>query len=134
MPRSIRGRSSMENEHGTEYQGCGYQGYEFGARYLDSLCQGGWLQDMDSEYDSRDGDYKPCPQCRQTEAMDYYRQQLQVSYRPGRSGLYDAWHLVMDIRRNRGLPTIALRQYRRHVEIANAQDRKANQAAKKGAA
>jgi len=105
--------------------GCGYQGYEFGARYMDSQCFGGWLQDMDSEYDSRDSDYKPCPQCRQLEAMDYYRDQLRVEYRPHRSNVADAWHLVMDIRRNRGLRSISLRRYRRHVEIANAQDRMA---------
>lgn len=104
--------------------GCGYQGYEFGAGYLDSQCFGGWLQDMDSDYDSRESDYKPCPQCRQVEAMDYYRDQLRITIRR-RSSVKDAWHLVMNIRRNRGLPSISLRQYRRHVELANAQDRRA---------
>ena len=105
------------------YAGCGYQGYEFGARYLDSLCQGGWLQDMDSEFDSRECNYQPCPACRQIETMDHYREDFRMEA-VARKTAWRAWHLVMDIRRNRGLPSITLRQYRRHVEIANAQDRR----------
>src|SRR5512139_2458395 len=104
-------------------QGCGYQGYEFGGGYLDSQCFGGWLQDMDSDFDSREMDYRPCPQCRQTEAMDYYRQQFRCSGTK-RSTVKDAWHLVMDIRRNRGRPSISLRKYRRLVEISQAQERR----------
>jgi hypothetical protein len=49
---------------------CPYQGYEFGANYLDSVCIGGKLWDADSGhgtdegwmYDS--GGEKPCPLCR----------------------------------------------------------------------
>lgn len=33
---------------------------------------------------------------------------------------YLAWHLVMDIRRNRGLSSVSYRQYRRHVEVRHA--------------
>lgn len=109
-------------------QGCGYQGYEFGAGYLDSLCQGGWLQDMDSEHDSREVDYKPCPQCCQIQAMDYYHEQMRTEWRPKKSPVWAAWHLVMDIRRNRGLPSMSLRQWRRLVEIKNAQARRARRA------
>lgn len=32
---------------------CGYQGYEFGAHYLDSICSDGYLWDADSG----DGNY-----------------------------------------------------------------------------
>ena len=49
--------------------GCDYQGYEFGANYLDSVCINGYLWDADSGemgpdgwlYDS--GGEIPCPQC-----------------------------------------------------------------------
>lgn len=47
--------------------GCDYQGYDFGAHYLDSICVDGWLWDADS-CDEPGGDLTsggeiPCPQC-----------------------------------------------------------------------
>jgi hypothetical protein len=56
--------------------GCGYQGYEFGARYLDSVCVDGQLWDADDCSDAGDLyeplDYKPCPGCQPLAAMDEY--------------------------------------------------------------
>jgi hypothetical protein len=45
--------------------GCGYKGFEFGARYLDSICLDGWLWDADSG-DSNGmtvGGEFACPKC-----------------------------------------------------------------------
>lgn len=53
--------------------GCGYQGREFGAQYLDSECFGGRLYDMDNC--DNDGnifepaEYIPCPNCNHAEAL-----------------------------------------------------------------
>ncbi len=53
--------------------GCGYEGYEFGATYLDSQCFGGRLYDMDNcdgegnLYEP--GAYIPCPQCNHEQAL-----------------------------------------------------------------
>lgn len=54
---------------------CGYQGYEFGAHYLDSVCIDGKLWDADSgcgDCLDNGGDI-PCPQCCRPEWMEYYR-------------------------------------------------------------
>ena len=62
-------------------KGCGYQGFEFGARHLpDSLCCGGRL----FEIDECDGEGKadlrsdeiPCPGCREDEAIGYWVEQF----------------------------------------------------------
>jgi len=48
---------------------CQYQGYEFGANYLDSVCIDGFLWDADSGYGTEEGwNYThggdiPCPLC-----------------------------------------------------------------------
>lgn len=89
---------------------CEYQGYEFGAgRYPDSVCIDGQLYDADNCDDSGNL-YEPtcfhiCPMCSPIAAMD--------SYADGNIGdpeakwpRYYAWHLVMDIRRNRDTKTI----------------------------
>ena len=52
--------------------GCDYQGYEFGAHYLDSVCVNGYLWDADSgnapgELDV--GGDIPCPQCNHDEFL-----------------------------------------------------------------
>ena len=51
---------------------CGYQGYEFGAGYLDSICCDGYLWDADSD----DGEGRlthggewPCPACNTEEML-----------------------------------------------------------------
>jgi ribosome modulation factor len=49
--------------------GCGYQGYEFGAHYLDSVCIDGYLWDADSGEAGEEGwlysigGDTPCPHC-----------------------------------------------------------------------
>ncbi len=55
----------MDNDN--ETSSCGYQGYEFGGGYLDSLCCDGFLWDADSCDEpggmlTSGGDI-PCPQC-----------------------------------------------------------------------
>ena len=51
----------------TETTSCGYQGYEFGAGYLDSLCCDGFLWDADSCDEPggglTHGGEIPCPRC-----------------------------------------------------------------------
>lgn len=47
-------------------RGCGYQGYEFGANYLDSVCIDGFLWDADSGGPGENlmsGGDQPCPWC-----------------------------------------------------------------------
>lgn len=56
--------------------GCGYQGYEFGARYPDSICVGGRLLDAD-DCDSNGNLYDreediPCPMCRRADAVKWW--------------------------------------------------------------
>ena len=56
---------------------CAYQGYEFGASYLDSVCIDGYLWDADSGHSDPAGDgwrytsggVIPCPLCRFKEAV-----------------------------------------------------------------
>jgi hypothetical protein len=60
--------------------GCDYQGYEFGANYLDSVCLEGYLWDADSG-DACEGGWMytnggdiPCPKCNHAEWLDYHRE------------------------------------------------------------
>lgn len=57
---------------------CGYQGYEFGAHYPDSICCEGYLWDADSGFDGYldNGGDIPCPQCNRAEWLDYYRSEI----------------------------------------------------------
>jgi|HubBroStandDraft_2_1064218.scaffolds.fasta_scaffold798620_2 hypothetical protein len=83
-------------------EGCGYQGYEFGASYPDSICFGGRLYDAD-DCDG-DGNYYepaeiiPCPMCHPKKATDYWEGQMQGTKKERR---VSAVSLVQDIRRNR---------------------------------
>lgn len=58
--------------------GCDYQGREFGAHYLDSVCIEGYLWDADSGDSSGDGwiytngGDLPCPQCNHSEWREYH--------------------------------------------------------------
>lgn len=84
-------------------EGCGYQGYEFGASYPDSICFGGRLYDADN-CDGNGNYYEPsehvpCPMCHREKAIDYHTRQFnQGSYESRRKA---ARHLVNDIRKNR---------------------------------
>ena len=63
--------------------GCGYQGYEFGASYPDSICCGGKLYDADNcdnagnLYDP--GEDVPCPMCRHEDAVKYWYERNRLS-------------------------------------------------------
>lgn len=57
---------------------CGYQGYEFGAHYPDSLCCDGYLWDADSgdEMGMDNGGDIPCPVCNRKQWMAFYRNEI----------------------------------------------------------
>ena len=85
-------------------EGCGYQGYEFGAgRYPDSICFGGRLYDADDC--DNDGNYYeptdeiPCPMCHPIKAMKYWEDRFRLS--GDRGAKESARSLVSDIRNNR---------------------------------
>lgn len=86
-------------------EGCGYQGYEFGAgHYPDSLCCGGRLYDADN-CDGKGNLYEPaeeipCPMCREKEAIAYWAERMSLQI-PKQQALINARGLVADIRKNR---------------------------------
>src|ERR1039457_1601605 len=52
-------------------KGCGYRGFEFGAKsYPDSLCCGGRLYDTDDLEEPMEE--IPCPKCRENGAIEYW--------------------------------------------------------------
>jgi len=57
---------------------CGYQGYEFGAHYPDSLCCDGYLWDADSGDGNclDNGGDIPCPKCNREAWLNYYRNEI----------------------------------------------------------
>jgi hypothetical protein len=86
---------------------CNYQGYEFGAGYLDSVCIDGVLFDADNCDD--DGNlYEPmqeipCPICHRAEAIEYWANQNRFGGMTYKKAMATACSLVNDIRANRGL-------------------------------
>jgi hypothetical protein len=60
----------------TEPTICGYQGYEFGANYMDSICCDGYLWDADSCDEPggplHSGGDIPCPECNKEKWITYY--------------------------------------------------------------
>ena len=89
-------------------EGCGYQGYEFGAgHYPDSICQGGRLFDADNcdndgnLYDNEED--IPCPICRRAEAIAYHAERNHFGGMTMREARKTARALVTNIRQNRGL-------------------------------
>lgn len=88
-------------------QGCGYQGYEFGAPYPDSMCCGGKLYDCDA-CDSDGNLYEPteeipCPVCHPRKAIAYWTDRNRLSGCSESRAKPSARSLVNDIRRNRGV-------------------------------
>ena len=86
---------------------CGYQGYEFGASYPDSLCIDGYLHDAD-DCDNDGNIYLqeeeiPCPVCHPRLATRWWYERNCLSGAPSIKALECARSLVKDIRRNRGL-------------------------------
>jgi len=57
---------------------CGYQGYEFGAHYPDSICIDGYLWDADSGFEGYldNGGDIPCPACNREKWLSYYRTEI----------------------------------------------------------
>ena len=89
-------------------EGCGYQGYEFGAgSYPDSMCYGGRLYDADNcDGDGRlyePGEDIPCPMCRPKDAIDYWTDRNYLSGSTKVAARKAAHSLVKDIRQNRGI-------------------------------
>lgn len=86
-------------------EGCGYQGYEFGASYPDSICFGGLLYDADDCDD--EGRYYipdeeiPCPMCREADAIDYWFHRFDLAGQGTKKASTAAKSLVADIRKNR---------------------------------
>ena len=77
--------------------GCGYQGHEFGAQYLDSQCFGGRLYDMDNG----DGDlifepdeYLHCPNCRMEEWLENQQEHIGSRIRHLEKSSLPHWHRV----------------------------------------
>jgi hypothetical protein len=73
---------------------CEYQGHDFGATYLDSVCIDGYLWDADSGeaaaegwmYDS--GGDIPCPECNHIEWLERFKEEVaQNGYEAAESGL-----------------------------------------------
>ena len=100
----------MKNAEKKEWpQGCGYQGYEYGAAYPDSLCLGGMLFDADN-CDNDGNLYEPtesipCPMCHPILAQRWHTNRNQNSGVTKKQAERDAAALVSDIRRNRRLGT-----------------------------
>lgn len=87
-------------------EGCGYQGYEFGAPYPDSICFGGRLYDADNcdgdgNYYEPDEDV-PCPMCHPRLAERWHAGRFNSS---DKENMTAAKSLVADIRRNRRMGT-----------------------------
>lgn len=88
--------------------GCGYQGYEFGAGfYPDSICVGGMLYDAD-HCDDEGRLYSPleqipCPICHRAEAVTFWTERNRLNGTTQLAALKAARSLVRNIRQNRGL-------------------------------
>lgn len=82
---------------------CGYQGYEFGAAYPDSICVAGRLWDADNCDNNHNlyepTDHIPCPMCHPRLAVKYYFELWDDG--DATDVLAKAKSLVADIRRNR---------------------------------
>jgi len=87
-------------------EGCGYQGYEFGAgRYPDSICFGGKLYDAD-DCDGYGNYYEPsedipCPMCHEKEAVAYWEERFRSGGDSKIKAHVAARSLIRGIRSNR---------------------------------
>jgi len=103
-------------------EGCGYQGYEFGASYPDSICFGGRLYDADNCDNNGNyyepSDHIPCPMCNRKGAIDWHTRTFSSgTYAERRKA---ARTLVADIINNRknGTEPWKRRTHERYSEIA----------------
>lgn len=95
LPQPGISPSGEQSKEFPDVESCGYQGYEFGASYPDSICVDGQLYDADN-CDDEGNLYEPledvpCPMCREEDAIEWWF---------GR-GNTNARLLVADIRGNR---------------------------------
>ena len=86
---------------------CNYQGYEFGARYPDSVCIDGKLYDADN-CDGEGNLYEPvedipCPMCHPCKAIRYWTERNSWGGAEDKEAAANARRLVKDIRKNRGV-------------------------------
>lgn len=86
---------------------CNYQGYEFGARYPDSVCIDGKLYDADN-CDNDGNLYEPmedipCPMCHPRKAIRYWTDRNLCGGIDDKEAAANARSLVKDIRKNRGV-------------------------------
>lgn len=111
MPNAEQSASAEGSEEMSKpIVGCQYQGYEFGARYPDSVCIDGRLLDAD-DCDDHGNLYDhendiPCPMCRPREAVIYYFTSHGDWFENRTErvlALSRAKSLVADIRKNRGV-------------------------------
>jgi hypothetical protein len=85
-------------------KGCGYQGFEFGARsYPDSLCCGGKLYDTDQFEESMED--IPCPNCRENDVIEYWFDRFVLGGEELLSARAAAESLVAHIRQSRVIQT-----------------------------
>lgn len=97
--------------------GCGYQGYEFGASYPDSICYGGKLYDADNcdgegnLYEP--GEHIPCPMCHPRLAVRYWTERYMLSGTTEAKAAEVAESLVADIQSNRKNGTEPWKEKRR---------------------
>lgn len=85
-------------------KGCGYQGFEFGARsYPDSLCCGGRLYDTDDFNDPTEE--IPCPNCRENDAIEYWSDRFALGGEERLSARFAAESYVARIRQSRAIET-----------------------------
>lgn len=85
--------------------GCGYQGYEFGASYPDSICVAGYLWDADNCNEKQElyepTEEIPCPMCHPRLAERYWTSRIELSGKSFLESRKAAKALVADIRKNR---------------------------------
>jgi len=85
-------------------KGCGYQGFEFGARsYPDSFCCGGRLYDADDIEEPMEE--IPCPNCRENDAIEYWFGRFALGGEELLSARNVAESLVAQIRPSRAIQT-----------------------------
>lgn len=98
--------------------GCGYQGYEFGAAYPDSLCIEGYLWDADSgdsDGSLSNGGEMACPGCNTAARIDQIRIAIQEETEPvtDQIRLWE-YNLPRIISANQPAALKALREIHRH--------------------
>lgn len=104
-------------------KGCGYQGYEFGARNSpDSICCGGLLVEIDvCDAEGKSDcalDEIPCPVCREQESIGYWIEQFIVAgEEPGRAS--ETARKIVAANRESRFKTTEFDQGRRELNVSS---------------